>query len=30
MFGLKWQAMIEGLAFMSYQLGSFSMPMGEG
>jgi len=23
MFGLKWQAMIQGLAFMSHQLGSF-------
>ena len=30
MFGMKWQAMIQGLAFMSHQLGSFLAPMAEG
>ena len=29
LFGLQWQAMIQGLAFMSHQLGSFLAPMGE-
>ena len=30
MFGLKWQAMIQGLAFMSHQLGSFLGAFGGG
>jgi predicted MFS family arabinose efflux permease len=30
MFGLKWQAMISGLAFMSHQLGSFLGALGGG
>lgn len=30
MFGLKWQAMIQGLAFMSHQLGSFMGAYGGG
>jgi predicted MFS family arabinose efflux permease len=30
MFGLKWQAMIQGLAFMSHQLGSFVGAFGGG
>ena len=30
MFGLKWQAMIQGLAFMSHQLGSFLGAYGGG
>ena len=30
MFGLRWQAMIQGLAFMSHQLGSFLGAMGGG
>src|SRR4029453_578396 len=30
MFGLKWQAMIQGLAFMSHQLGSFLRALGGG
>jgi predicted MFS family arabinose efflux permease len=30
MFGLRWQAMIQGLAFMSHQLGSFAGALGGG
>jgi predicted MFS family arabinose efflux permease len=30
MFGLRWQAMIQGLAFMSHQLGSFLGAFGGG
>jgi predicted MFS family arabinose efflux permease len=30
MFGLRWQAMISGLAFMSHQLGSFLGAFGGG
>jgi len=30
MFGLQWQAMIQGLAFMSHQLGSFMGAYGGG
>ena len=30
MFGLKWQAMIQGLAFMSHQIGSFLGAYGGG
>ena len=30
MFGLRWQAMIQGLAFMSHQLGSFVGAFGGG
>lgn len=30
MFGLRWQAMISGLAFMSHQLGSFTGALGGG
>ena len=30
MFGLRWQAMIQGLAFMSHQLGSFLGAYGGG
>jgi predicted MFS family arabinose efflux permease len=30
MFGLQWQAMIQGLAFMSHQLGSFVGAYGGG
>ena len=30
MFGLQWQAMIQGLAFMSHQLGSFLGAYGGG
>jgi predicted MFS family arabinose efflux permease len=30
LFGLKWQAMIQGLAFMSHQLGSFMGAFGGG
>jgi predicted MFS family arabinose efflux permease len=30
MFGLQWQAMIQGLAFMSHQLGSFIGAYGGG
>jgi predicted MFS family arabinose efflux permease len=30
MFGLKWQAMIQGFAFMSHQLGSFLGAFGGG
>jgi predicted MFS family arabinose efflux permease len=30
MFGMKWQAMIQGLAFMSHQLGSFLGAFGGG
>src|SRR5260370_11561950 len=30
MFGLQWQAMIQGLAFMSHQLGSFLRAYGGG
>lgn len=30
MFGLRWQAMIQGLAFMSHQLGSFAGAFGAG
>lgn len=30
MFGLRWQAMIQGLAFMSHQIGSFLGAYGEG
>jgi predicted MFS family arabinose efflux permease len=30
MFGLKWQAMIQGLAFMSHQIGSFVGAYGGG
>jgi predicted MFS family arabinose efflux permease len=30
MFGLRWQAMVQGLAFMSHQLGSFAGAFGGG
>jgi predicted MFS family arabinose efflux permease len=30
MFGLRWQAMIQGIAFMSHQLGSFLGAFGGG
>jgi predicted MFS family arabinose efflux permease len=30
MFGLRWQAMIQGVAFMSHQLGSFLGAFGGG
>ena len=30
MFGLRWQAMIQGIAFMSHQLGSFVGAFGGG
>ena len=30
MFGLRWQAMIQGLAFVSHQLGSFAGAFGGG
>jgi predicted MFS family arabinose efflux permease len=30
MFGLRWQAMIQGIAFMSHQLGSFLGALGGG
>ncbi len=30
MFGLRWQAMIQGIAFMSHQLGSFAGALGGG
>jgi predicted MFS family arabinose efflux permease len=30
MFGLRWQAMIQGIAFMSHQLGSFIGALGGG
>jgi len=30
MFGLRWQAMIQGIAFMSHQLGSFVGALGGG
>ena len=30
MFGLRWQAMIQGLAFMSHQMGSFLGAFGGG
>ena len=30
MFGLRWQAMVQGLAFMSHQLGSFLGAYGGG
>jgi hypothetical protein len=30
MFGLRWQAMIQGVAFMSHQLGSFFGALGGG
>jgi predicted MFS family arabinose efflux permease len=30
MFGLRWQAMIQGIAFMSHQLGSFAGAFGGG
>ena len=30
MFGLRWQAMIQGLAFMSHQIGSFVGAFGGG
>ena len=30
MFGLRWQAMIQGLAFMSHQVGSFVGALGGG
>ena len=30
MFGLRWQAMIQGVAFMSHQLGSFVGALGGG
>jgi MFS family permease len=30
MFGLRWQAMIQGLAFMSHQIGSFLGAFGGG
>ena len=30
MFGLRWQAMIQGIAFMSHQLGSFTGAFGGG
>ena len=30
MFGLRWQAMIQGLAFMSHQVGSFTGALGGG
>lgn len=30
MFGLRWQEMIQGLAFMSYQIGSFLGAYGGG
>ena len=30
MFGLRWQAMIQGVAFMSHQVGSFVGALGGG
>jgi predicted MFS family arabinose efflux permease len=30
MFGLRWQAMIQGVAFMSHQVGSFAGALGGG
>ena len=30
MFGLRWQAMIQGVAFMSHQIGSFLGALGAG
>jgi uncharacterized membrane protein len=30
MFGLRWQAMIQGVAFVSHQLGSFVGALGSG
>ena len=30
MFGLRWQAMIQGVAFMSHQIGSFLGALGPG
>jgi len=30
MFGLRWQAMIQGVAFMSHQFGSFLGALGGG